>query len=305
MLGQLFLPLFFLHRYSDSIQSFSQVMILYHALSNPLEVHGHSFVSVSWAGESRAARYQSSWLKEEAKVKITAKPFTIYCDGRLQGRYQTQERVKSSLFPFPPRLATLVEGRVDRRRYGGHLCLPIAAGDMNQRVLPFYEPEARGRAESRAWSGKVLRTESEWKSAPKDPCLLQLLGLGRDSEENILERLPQREFRTEVPGPRMQKSLGRRAPWGPDRSSIPRRQLHPEKALKRFCWEAWAVHHEACRAKPCPHICWDLENHIAFLAGRWTFQPPYWYLLHMLYLDLYHNHLSCCVRIHAASTTYP
>ena len=140
--------------------------------------------------------------------------------------------------PFPPRLATLVEGRVDQRRYGGHLCLPIAAGDMNQRVLPFYEPEARGRAKSRAWSGKVLRIESEWKSASKDPCLLQLLGLGRDSEENILERLPQREFRTEVPGPLMQKSLGRRAPWGPDRSSIPRRQLHPEKALKRFCWEA-------------------------------------------------------------------
>ena len=65
-------------------RSFHRWWFLYHALSNPLEVHGHSFVSISRAGESRAARYQSSWLKQDAKVKITARPFTIYCDGRLQ-----------------------------------------------------------------------------------------------------------------------------------------------------------------------------------------------------------------------------
>lgn len=102
---------------------------------------------------------------------------------------------------------------------------------MDQRVLPFYEPQAQGRAKSRAWSGKVLRIESEWKSVFKDSCLPQLVGLGRDSEENILERLPQREFRTEVPGPLMQKSMVRRAPGGPDHSSIPRRPRAGSAAL--------------------------------------------------------------------------
>lgn len=132
----------------------------------------------------------------------------------MEGYKEDVRRRKGSNPPCPlsPRLATLAEGQVDRKRYGGHLCLLTAAGDMNQRVLPFYEPEAQGRAKSRAWSGKVLRIESEWKTVPPRFPASRSWGVLAETPRKISWKGSHREFRTEVPGPLMQESMVRRAP---------------------------------------------------------------------------------------------
>lgn len=118
---------------------------------------------LSWAGESWAARYQNSWLKQEAKMKVMVKLFMWYTI--ISWWYKQEIKLRKGPTPpcsiFPQGLAYWLRVKWISRDVGVIIVFSLLKGPWRKASCLFMNLRLREEQRRRVQCGKVLSIESE------------------------------------------------------------------------------------------------------------------------------------------------